>query len=166
MNTKKLVLVIVILILFIYLRYWLSVSGVVKIVQLSLVELSPSILMQKNPIVIEERLVNPISLLQTVFKYMYIWKTVKAVEDGDSAVFKQNNSRFLIATSNADGSSVQIINPKYNDATNESPYIDIKLHANMSMILPFKWWYRFTTPKNISTIRLDDIISLTFGRIF
>lgn len=172
-NTKKLAVAVAVLLLVIYLRFYMQVANTVKIVQLSLSELNPGVLMQKNPIIIEERIVNPLSLLQTVFKYMYVYKHVKAIEEGDPSVFRQNRARFMIIASKADDCSVQILNPKFasggvssDGGESEPPYVDIRLHANMCMVLPHKWWYRLPEPNYISTIALEDTVSLTFGRLF
>lgn len=164
-NTKKLLIALAALVIFVYLRFYMSVSSNVKITQLSLTELSHSILMEKNPIIIEERIVNPISLLQTVFKYMYVYKRVKEVEDGDGLKFRQNRARFMILSSKIDDCSVQIQNPNVSvEDTASPPYVDVRLHANMTMILPYKWWYRLPTPQYVSSIALEDVLSLTLGR--
>lgn len=119
--------------------------------------------MKKNPIVIEERLVNPLSLLQTVFKFMYVYKSVKAVEDG-SEVFRQNRGRFLILCSKVDDNSIHLVNPRFKNDGGDN-YVDIKLHANMCLVVPNKWYYRLSAPKDTLSIALEDIVSLTLGRM-
>jgi len=164
-STSKLALAVVILLILVYLKFYTSVSTGIKIIQLSLTDLSPQIMLQKHPIILDEKIVNPMSLLQAVFKYLYIYKRVKTSEDGDPNIFRKNTSRFLIIYSNKDNSSIEIVNPSYVKNLKEiPPFIDVKLHANMCMILPFKWYYRLPSPSNIGTIALEDLISLLFGR--
>lgn len=169
-NTKRLAIAVAVLLVVIYLRFHTQVATTVKIIQLSLNELEPSVLLQKHPIIIDERIVNPLSLLQTVFKYMYMFKRVKEVEDGDPTVFRQNKARYMIFSSKTDDCSVQLLNPRFASAVRESgeepPYVDIRLHANMCMVCPYKWWYRLSKPAHISSIALEDAISLSLGRLF
>jgi hypothetical protein len=166
-NTKTLIIFVTVLILFIYIRFYTNVTTNIKIVQLALAELTPAILNQKNPIVIDDKIVNPISLLHTVFKYLFVSKHIKNIEDGDANVFRQNKARFLILYSNKDDNSIDIANPRFvKDNTKEPPFVEIKLHANMCMILPFKWYVRLRNPTQTTSIALEDIISLTFGKVF
>lgn len=163
-NTKKLVFVIGILIAFIYIRYYTSVVKEIRIIQLPIADLVPSLLRSKNPIIIEDRLVHPLSLLHTVFKYMYITKNVVNSESANTK-FIQNKARFFILCSKNDNNSVDIVNPNFiTNTTSEPPFVEVKLHANMCMILPNKWYYRLQVPVNFSSIALHDFVSLTFGK--
>lgn len=163
-DTKKLAAFVIALVVFVYLRFYLTVSKDIKIMQLSVLELTPSILMKKQPIVLDERIVNPMSLLQTVFKYMYVYKRLKAVEDDTQSKYTQNKARFLVLFSNNGTNSIEIANPcfKQRDSV-EPPFIEIMLHANMCMIVPHKWLYRVNTPRGVSSIALDDVLSLVMS---
>lgn len=120
--------------------------------------------MKKQPIVIDERIVNPMSLLQTVFKYMYVYKRLKTVEDETQGKYKQNKARFLVLFSNSGTNSIEIANPKFKARESvEPPFIEIKLHANMCMVVPYKWLYRINTPRGVSSIALDDMLSLSMS---
>ena len=160
-NTKKLLLVIIVLVIYVYLRYYLTPNSQTKIVQVSLTELTPSLLLQKNPIVIEERLVNPLNLVQTAFKYLYMFKKIQA-QPKHQPDFTKNTSRYLLIMSNRHNSSVEIRNP--TNPINKN-IVDVRLHANMCLILPFKWWYRFHDHESIQMVHLDDILSYSIGHL-
>ena len=161
-DTRKLVFIIMCLIIFIYVRFFTSVATSMKIVQLPLIDLTPSVLMQKNPIIIDERIVNPMHLLHANFKYLYIYKKIKTFEENN--IYKQNTSRFFIICSKVDDNIVDIVHPKFWNG-DEPHFIEIRLHANMCMVLPYKWWYRFRDGKEILSISLEDTLSLTLGRL-
>jgi hypothetical protein len=157
-STRKLVIVIIALLIVNYLRFYLTVVKHVKIIQVSIAELSLSLLLKKNPIVLNERIVNPLNLLQTVFKYSYIFKRIQNINT--SSEFTQNKARYVILSSRSDNCSVHILNPLMT----QEAYVDVKLHNNMVMILPFRWFYRLPNPSQISSIHIEDTISYMFGR--
>lgn len=168
-NTKKLLIVCIVLVAFIYLRFYTSVAKDLKIMQLSLQELTPSILMSRNPLIIEEQIVNPMSLLGTVFRYLYVYKRIDtgAKKSHNTHVFKQNKARFLILSSKKDNCSIEISNPRMVKNKGDEPFhVELRLHLNMCAILPYNWHYRIKEPESVLSIELEDIVSLTIGKYF
>lgn len=161
-NTKKLFFIIFALFLFIYVKYYLKVVPNFKIVQLSVTELSPVILKQRNPIIIDEKIVSPISLLHSVFKYSYIYKKINNTPRDKNNTWYQNKSKYIIFYSNNNNAIISIQNPKLKQKKEQ----DILLPAHMCLILPYYWMYSMKNSQNFTYIKLDDLTSIFFGKLF
>jgi hypothetical protein len=165
-GTHKLVLIMIILIAFIYLRYYVGVVNTIKILQAPVSELTPSLLMQRFPIVIEDRIVNPLSLLQTVFKWQYLYKRVTTMESSSEA-YRRNDARYLLLFSNREGASIEIANPKKRaSGVEELPFVELLLHENMCAVIPFGWLYRIRDAQGLGSFALYDLTALTVGKLF
>lgn len=158
---NKLVLVLVALVVVIYLRYYLSSNPEFQIIQASLDRIQPKHLFEKNPVIIEEQIVDPLILLNTLFKYLY---TFKRVSQPIPNVFLQNKFKFCIIWPTTTASDVKIMHPR--DRKKEKPMIlDIKLKRNQCLILPLHWWYKTNGDAVFNRVTLDDMISLILGKL-
>ena len=155
-----------------------------EIIQTSLAEFKPELILEKQPIYLEDSVVNPADLFQTVFKYLYI-KHVLSISDQN--LLKRNLSKFVMIYNDNDTNSinVKIIHPSikpyvstksmylysknYNVCTNnlldesfvdqlankDVKIVDVILKPNRCLILPINWYYQTYT---------DEAIEIHFPR--
>ena len=169
---NKLIIILVILILVVYIKYYLSPNPIFQILQTSISKARPKLLFEKSPIVIEEPLVNASDLLSILFKYLYILK--KNVLTTSQNVIQQNKCKYLVLSpKDKDGAVVQIVHPKHSRIMKHTNYaksktsiafVDIQLKQHQCMILPIHWWYK-TNSSFVERIQLDDIVSVFLGKL-
>lgn len=135
-------IVIILLILF-YFQCSLKKKTDIQILQTSLNNFSDSLLYEKYPILIYDKIVNSKDLLSTIFKYQYTFKKEEKYE-------LYNKNRFLIIYNNNDKDITISISNK-NDI-----YVDIKLKQNNVIILPAFWYYKLSD--DIELIGLNDFV--------
>ena len=164
---NKLVIVLFILVLIIYVRYYTKVPSDITFLQPSLTTLHVSHLLEKNPIIIKEALVDPLDLLKSVFRFMYLYHRVTDTSRFVNAVPHQNKARYLIIYAVQD-CIVDVFHPKHSASlrkhiTDHTAFISIKLQKSQCMILPMSWWYYTSTPINIKGIELYTLSSIIFS---
>lgn len=152
-----LVLIVAILFLIIYIKFYITPNPNIQLIQPTLGQVTQSHLFEKLPLVIAERVVDINDLLTTLFKYMYISKTIS---DANNTKWLQNRHRYLVvqATSN---SIIKIVHPHKVINISKEQYIDavaIKLEKYQVLIIPYKWWYRIEGTCKI--LKLHDLASL------
>lgn len=156
MNTKVLLVFVVILLLFVYLRFHCRVSSSFKILQMSVSELTPEILQRKYPIVLEEQIVEPSSIANTVFKFMYIYKKPTTLKNNVGVA--TNKAAYLIIFNNTNEKvTISIAHPTSKKTSSES-FVDVILYEHMCIILPQKWFYQ--TSHDVQGIALHNVVSL------
>lgn len=169
----KLYLVLIILVIMVYLKYYLAASNDFQIIQASITKVNPKHLFEKQPIIIDEPLVNTSSLTKTLFKYLYTFKREKNTIP--SNVILQNKYKYMILSPQAHASStVYIAHPKHSmliknalqkpTMTHVKPLIAIKLKKNQCMILPLHWWYK-TEHDQFQVIMMDDLLTIILGKL-
>lgn len=152
---NKLIVILIVLILCLYIRYYIKVNDDIVIVQPKLEQVNISILLEKNPIILRESIVDPIDLLKTIFKYMYIYHRVDKL-DVDSP--KKIDSRYAIIYC-IHKATIKIYHPK-----NKENYVEMHLSKGQCLILPMFWWYSVdrNAIDDVKTIKLYDISSFIF----
>lgn len=124
-----------------YVYSYTRVPMVTEILQTSITKLTPALLFEKQPIVIHEPIVDPMSLVNTVFKYLVFGtKTFNGLK---GAALTQTTTRYTVITC-PKGGVVDVFHPKYSNviATNRAQFITFKLSANQIIILPKQWWFQ------------------------
>jgi len=164
MRMRILLLILVILTFLLLLRHYDSPTHKFDIIQLSLSRIEPSFLFEKNPIIINEPIMSPIHLTETLFKYLYVKKTQSF--RSDPSTFHQSRCRYaLLYPRHADG-SIKIVHPRKSkfliDATEESmkhiQYVEVKLKKRQVIIVPMYWWYQVENA-HFGHVELDDSLS-------
>jgi hypothetical protein len=166
---SRLIKVLILTIVIAYIYAYLKTNSQFQILQTSISKIQPRHLFEKSPIVIEESIVNPLDMIKTVFRYLYVKKTVKVLDKRD--VLIQNKSRYVVL-SPKQGSYIQISHPIHSNAIKNMalakqnyspPLIDVKLSPNQVIVLPPYWWYKVSS--QVTMIELDDILSIIFKHI-
>jgi hypothetical protein len=168
---SRLIKVLLVTILIAYIYAYLKTNPQFQILQTSISKIQPRHLFEKSPIIIEEPIVNPLDMVKTTFKYLYIRKKTKMINRFD--VLTQNKSRFVILTPKQGGAYIQISHPSNTNAIKNMasakdsksirpPLVDIKLSPNQVIVLPPYWWYKVESSSQIQLIELDDMLSILF----
>ena len=158
--------------------------------QTGIPDFKPDLLLEKQPIYLEEPIVNPADLFNTVFRYLYIKHTLSI---SDKKLLKQNLSKYVIIfNDNADEdiivkilhpsnkphiplrqmhlysknfnvSTDDLLNPLFIEqlADHNVSVVDVILKPHRSLILPINWYYQ-TTVNGALEIHLHDIVSLLY----
>ena len=160
---KQLFWVVLILLVIIYLQYYNKHKQDYNVIQSNLDTINPSVLHEKYPIVIYDQIYEPLQLLKTLFKYLFIKSESKFIE-ADNITY--NSAKYLLLWS-YENVNVNVINPIYRNMIKNKiklqeldhsvKYITIKLKQNQILIIPHHWYFHST--HNIQTIWLYDCIS-------
>lgn len=169
-----LISIIVILLVVTYAQYYIKFNKGYRIIQSHVHNIDDKVLYEKYPIIIHDRLVNPESLLKTLFSYMYTFKSIHQVH-GSIYPYMTNN-KFCIIYNSTNDININLISPiykktfkpfaSYNGITRSQKtsldktsveYVTIKLKQKQVLILPFGWLYQ--TQHQHSVISLNDMFS-------
>jgi len=138
---KHLIVLVIALFIAFYSYCYTRVPHVVQIIQVSLSQLKPSHLLEKQPIVISEPIVDPMSLIDSVFKFISFSPKTAAHKTGHKLT--QTDSRYTLISCKQEG-LVDVFHPKFTNVMNtpRAEFITFKLAPSQVLILPKKWWYQ------------------------
>lgn len=170
-NTKFLVGIVIILIIIVYVNYYTNYKKNYNILQTYLDNIDLSLVYEKYPIVIYDRVIKPAELTKTLFAYSYLYKKEYSIKGPFNPMI--NTSKHAIIWCPTTNITINIINPKFKNnfkwqkkvstqslKENEDStvqYITIKLKKDQVLILPAFWIFDSTDTINI--IQLDDLFS-------
>lgn len=153
---KKLLFVCILLVAIIYVRYNSTYQKNYEIVQVYPSQLTPSILLEKNPVIVMGRPDMPVDEVISAFRYMYVSRTNQTETTGGLV----NNARYCLITGTTD---IGIINPKYGASENYQS-VDVKLKPGHVLILPMYW--RFDAGQDtVKYTQLHDVFSYVYKSI-
>lgn len=133
-------LIIVLAIAYVQLSYPLRHRPDFEIIQTDVSRFNPSMLLEKYPIVIDDRLVDPHALLRNAFKYQYMWLDEPSAMD--IVVFTRPRAKYTILYNASEAKqAVDIIHPKY-PIDDTSPVTRVLLNPNQTLVLPPLWAYK------------------------
>jgi hypothetical protein len=162
-TTRYLVIIVIALCVLTYIYLYTRVPNDTRtIIQVDLEQLTPALLQEKQPIVINDKIINASSLLNTVFKYSYLLSNESIIDPTPS--FNQSKNKYTLLTSIFWDAMIDIADPSNTDPNNIK-FISVKLNRNRVMILPALWYYRSQTPR-IKRIIMDDIVSMFAYKVF
>ena len=159
----KLIYIIFILIILYTLCYYVFPNEI-SILQTNIENFNFSLLSKRQPLVISNYLYEPITVIESWFKYNFIKKIIE--NENENKDWKHNNYKYLFINANDNievtiyKAQIQKQNPKSDDKI-----IIIKLEKNQSLILPFKWKY-YIDNNNYNLWGIDDLITSFFGKFF
>lgn len=161
---RSLIIILVTLVFLLYFKHYVSPTKQFNIVQLPLCKVDPSFLFEKNPIIINEPIMSPLHLTDTLFKYLYVKKVQSA--ECTPHTFIQIRSRYAIIYPRHRDDSIKIVHPKKSrylkkgteEALKHIDYVEVILRKRQVIILPMYWWYQVDNP-NFGCIDLDDTFS-------
>lgn len=136
--------VVIALCVMLYIYSYNRIPPVTEIIQTSVSAFKPRLLFEKQPIVIEEPIVDPMALVPTLFKFL-AWGTPRQLKNERGVGLQQAKSRYTIIACTGDaGGQVDAFHPKYSSVLNTSSaqFITFNLSAHQVMILPRHWWFQ------------------------
>jgi len=165
-----------------YIQGYLRSSGELQIYQTTLDRFKPSLLYEKNPIYIYDRIVNPADLLGTIFKYQYMYHVLSL---SNETFVKKNLSRFVVIYNDSENPvDITLMHPSNNklisfyhanlqkknfkvsrskdDTFEKIPSVKVILKPFNTLIVPINWTYH-TSVNNILEIHLFDAMSSIYS---
>jgi len=169
-SSKTLFFVVLVLLIFVYTQYYLKFNTSYRIIPAQLDKIDESVLYEKYPIVVADRIVKPEVLLQTLFKYKYITSSIENRKGSINPYLVTHKYTVLYNTMH--DIDVNIIAPQYRGEfkTNvdfyrtQTQYVTIKLKKQQIIILPAFWLYHITSPHTV--IILNDPFSYFISKIY
>lgn len=146
-------LIIIVLMIFLYIYCYFIYPNYISILQTSLKEFEFNLLFKKQPLVIQDKLKDVLSILQAWFSPNIINDTIF----DKNKLWNINKYKYLYCYALED-TEILLYSPKnkvINDTpNNDEPIIEIKLKKSQSLIIPYHWYYNI---KNIDSIKLYGI---------
>jgi len=138
--TMFIVFIIALITLYVLLSYPLRTRPDFQIIQTNVESFKPTMLLEKYPIVIDDRIVDPASMVRTIFKYQYMWLK----DDGAIAPAPACPKAKYTVLYNGDSENkidVNIIHPKYRALGDQAPFTKVILHPHQTLVMPPLWSY-------------------------
>jgi hypothetical protein len=154
-----LVIVLIVLIVVAYINFYITPSKEIEIIQMKVNALDLSHLLEKKPIVLYERLVNPLGLLNTVFKYISIRNKPWIIYNKEYSPFMQNTRRFNVVYA-ANDCQIQLVHPNLFSKGYPSDVVYMQLKKYQTVIIPMFWWY--SIKGHAFSIEIDTIFSIMY----
>ena len=166
MLTDKRVLIallVMFILALIYAHYAMKPKQEVHIIQTSLDRISDDTLFEKQPIDIDDQIVNVTDLLGTLFKYQYLFKKDMLIEANSDAYLNTHKYMIVYNTSNEKDAFVVLTPPK--SIRDRYPSIDMILPPNNVLILPYLWSIEPSKDSHtLQIILLNDLFHQLFHR--
>ncbi len=149
----RLYLIITICVLIFYIYCYFINPTYISILQTSLKDFDFNMLLKKQPLVIEDKCKNILSILQAWFSP----NIIQDIEYNTKRIWNINIHKYLYCYALND-TEILLYPPKnkvINDTPDSSePVLAIKLKALQSVVIPYCWYYNI---KNINQIKLYGI---------
>lgn len=166
---NKILLIIIILIILYICCYYINPNEII-ILQTNIINFNLDLLYKKQPIVIEDKILDVSILIEAWFK-----QNIKEKINKDINIWHSNNHKYLFINSpssslspNGDDDNndnyIEIFLDKNNKKNNYN-IISIKLYPNQSLIIPFKWRY-YIMNNNLNIIGIHDYITYLLSFLF
>ena len=125
------------------------------IIQTPLRSFNPDLLLEKNPIVIDDNIVNVDEFIQKCFKYLYVFSRPVVANTQASQSMINPYAHMLIHAKTKTSEPIQLAHPR-----NKKEVITIILQPYSVLIVPFAWRVSFTKNTKCKITGLHTLISL------
>lgn len=172
---------VVLAILSFYMQSYFKIQKETQIIQTTLTSFHPDILLEKQPIYVNDNIYNPADVIASIFKYQYVQKVLSL---SNKSYLKRNLSKFVLIYNDQDQPiHVYIANPtttkhmkyyngffvnkfykvcKKESEIQNDEMIKIILKPNNMFVIPMGWIYK-TDVDNVLEIHLFDCISRVYS---
>ena len=134
-----------------YIKIYFKKKNDFRIIQTNVADLTPSVLCEKYPIYIDDRLVNTEELLMSLFRYQYLFKRSSTYTEIDSAI--KTRCKFTLIHNNNDTVINLFIKNSYD-------YVQVKMYPYNLIVLPFRWEYKIDSKCDLT--ELNDLCHKVF----
>ena len=159
MNVYYCILLFIILLAgYIYCYYIFPKS--ITILQTTLNDFDFNLLLQRQPLVIGDKIININEIINLWFSPNIIENNNLNINDNNKWIINNYKYLFIYSTNDTELLLYQAGQSFINNEPNtKEPLVAIKLRTNQSIILPFKWYYNIKNKDNIKTIGIHDYIT-------
>lgn len=154
----NIILIVLILIIIFYIYCYFIFSNNIIILQTNLNDFDFSLLLERQPLVIEDYIIDILSVIKS-------WFSSNIVQDAnynEKYDWNQNNHKFMFVYALED-TEILLYPPNkkiINDTPdNDEPIIGIQLKTSQSLIIPFKWSYNIKNTNSIKLYGIHDYIT-------
>jgi hypothetical protein len=150
--SRVLALTLMLLLVFVYARDAMRSNSDVRILQTPVRDLTPELLRARYPVVIQESIVEPVSLLRTAFKYQFV--SSRAAKFTGEYMNARPRYAVMYTTGVSDGqedkrAQVDVYSPKGDE------FVSVLLRSHQCLILPSRWSLKTTAEMQV--IELYDL---------
>ena len=156
---RIIMLVILVAACIFYYRYEMTPNPKFDILQMTLDNFKHEYLFEKSPIIFSDKIVNPLDLLNTVFRFLYFSKRfrtidrTKDIEQGQEQPPHTTKSKYTILSSDTN-TTLTLMHPSQERFAQP---VDILLGEHQIIIIPRKWKYIVEKGKLVNVIELGWI---------
>lgn len=118
----------------------IQVNPKFELIQTRIHQININHLFEKSPIIIQDRIVTPYSLTDTLFKYLYVSKKEWIFRNKIFNPYQKNGSKYMIIYASSP-ISMQVIHPNEYNQGQPINILSLNLKKNQVFILPLFWWY-------------------------
>lgn len=157
---KKIIIIISLLLFYIY-CYFIYPNHI-SILQSSLVDFDFNLLLNKQPLVIEDRIKD----IRIVLNSWFSPNIIQDIEFDTSRTWNRNFNKYLVcyAIDDTDIVLCSCGNTVINDIANDTePIINIKLKKTQCLIIPYRWYYNIKN--NVKLYGIHDYITYILDKI-
>jgi hypothetical protein len=162
----RIITFILILVIVCYIIMYTKPKLDTEIIQGSIGNITPELFLEKQPVLIYDKIVNVQDIIDTTFKYLYTFtQTHSAIEDN---VYQSNSRYTLIHNTGAEDLIVYIVKSRrkhnhlnafysclHKDTFDDSKRIEIPLSSHNVLVLPYL--FLFKASGTVSVSFLNDI---------
>jgi hypothetical protein len=154
-----LILIVALIIAYITLSYPGRYRPDFEIIQTDVSRLKPSMLLEKYPLIIDDKLVDPRALLRTTFRYQYLWGDATGDTVPENVPQRPLAKYTVLYNPTEAKQNVDITHPKWGSggggSGGEAPVTRVLLGPLQTIVLPPRWTYQLGAP--MTRIELWDI---------
>ena len=142
------ILIVIFMVCFVaYMKSYMTIKDEITILQTTVETIRPNILDEKLPIIVYDKIVNPLSFIQSIFK----WRAISTKETSYSSSlenFMENKSAYTCIYS-SDSDATVTVNGKVN----------VILYQHNLLILPRGWTFSSSSSSSLSLFHIDTMAS-------
>jgi hypothetical protein len=188
-STRYLLILLIVGVASLYIQYYTSYVKNFQLLQSKLDTITIDTLYERQPVIIQDRIVDPLQLLKTLFKWNYMFQNMIHITPSmyDSSKIVKTNHKYSVVYSQTSDITVQLIHPRFhNDVKpfqrvrispssqlvissislqdSQVEYVTVKLKKQQCLILPMLWLYQTHNEHNVMV--LDDPLSYIIGHMY
>jgi hypothetical protein len=132
-----------------------------EIVQGQPSQLTPSLLLEKNPIVVAiPESSNVTDIIKTSLRYLYVYYNTQELQSSEN--FIKNTCRYAFISTKEENAIVYLSNPKEDSI--KRPSISIKITPSYLLIVPMFWYMKVSSTCTIH--RVYDVFSSVYQTVY
>jgi hypothetical protein len=124
---------LIILALLLYIKSIHSVKESMIIIQTRVSSLNPDMLLEKQPILVYDAIVNIDQFIGAAFRFLYIWAQKKDIPCERNVMNTNKSAQYMLIHASHGNTNVVVRNPRSKQTSN------VMMYDGNVLIVPFKW---------------------------